>query len=286
MKALVTGSHGFIGSHFVEMASSKYDLTYSFADTDIDLIFSIASGAEASESISRPRHFIRNNTDLIVDLLEVARANPGLKHFIHLSTSEVYGPCDHGDDKREWSPIVTHSPYAASKACQEAICMAYWKCFGIPVTIVNTMNVFGERQQRHKFIPTAVRKILKGEEVVIHGSEHDETRRRYIHADVVSDAMLFLASQEYPHKYVSANRPPRFNVVGEREISLLDLVGEIAAILNRPFRHRLETPSRPGHGGRYSLDGSKMKERGWNPHMSFDESLRQTVASLIPPLSR
>lgn len=282
MKALITGSQGFIGSHFVAMASQCMDVTYSLADTDVDYIFSIASAAEASESMSNPRRFIRNNTDLIVDLLEVARANPKLKHFIHLSTSEVYGPCDHGEDKREWSPIVTHSPYAASKAAQEAICMAYWKSFGVPVTIVNTMNVFGERQQKHKFIPTVVRKMLKGEELVIHGSPEDETIRRYIHADCVSHALLFLASQEYPHKYVSADRPPRFNVVGEKEVSLVGLVSEIQKILDVDFRFRFEKPTRPGHGGRYSLDGSKMQERGWYPHMSFEESLRRTVKALIP----
>lgn len=277
MKALITGHTGFIGSHLDLIASDKFEITRSWLDPDIEVIFSIASAAEVSESMDKPRHFIRNNVDLIIDLLENARCMPKLKHFIHLSTSEVYGPSSSTVDKLEWSPIITHSPYAASKACQEAICMAYWKSYHVPVTIVNTMNVFGENQPHHKFIPSVVKKILSGEEIVIHGSPEDETTRKYIHADCVSDALIFLADQKYiPRRHV----PPRVNLVGETEVSLIEIVSTIQKILDKDFKFRFEKPTRPGHGGRYSLDGSWLSYLGWRHPMSFKDSLDKTVRAI------
>lgn len=280
MKAIVTGIRGFIGGHTNNvLIKNGIDFTTEL-ESDAEVIFSIASGSEVSHSLREPRRFIRNNVDLILDLLEFARSMPNLRHFIHLSTSEVYGPCETCDDHAEWSPIVTHSPYSASKAAQEAILMGYWKSFGVPVTIVNTMNVFGENQQRHKFIPMVVKKILAGEEIVLHGTQESETRRKYIHADAVAEAMLFLAERPYRPE---ENRPQRFNVVGEEELSLSELASKIALTLgvnDSRFRYRFEPATRPGHIGRYSLNGNALWRRGWNPSETFEAALTRTVAHL------
>lgn len=278
MKAIITGTRGFIGGHALPYLADRG--VHPTVGDDAEVIFSIASGSEVSNSLEQPRRFIRNNVDLILDLLELARTMPNLRHFIHLSTSEVYGPCETSDDHAEWSPIVTHSPYSASKAAQEAILMGYWKSFGVPVTIVNTMNVFGEQQQPHKFIPMAVRKILAGEELVLHGSPEYETRRRYIHADCVADAMLFIAERPYRPE---ENRPQRFNVVGEQELSLSELASKISLILgvnDSRFRYRFQPATRPGHVGRYALDGKNLWRRGWCSPGALQDTLTRTVAHL------
>lgn len=278
MKALLTGAHGFIGSHAkAYLAEKGVDLLPSIADRDTEVIFSVASGSEVGQSLEHPRPFIRNNVDLIVDLLEFARTLPNLRHFIHLSTSEVYGPCNIIDGFKEWSPIITHSPYSASKAAQEAILMAYWKSFGIPVTIVNTMNVFGEKQSQYKFLPNLVRQILCNKKVLIHGAPERPTIRRHIHADVLSDALLFIAEHDYlPEK----NRPQRYNVAGDRELSMLTMVDKVARLLEHPFTYDMIPPTRPGHGDCYSLNSYKISSRGWKPPMEFEASLKRTVDHL------
>lgn len=276
MKALVTGAHGFIGGHAkIYFQSKLVDTLPSIADRDTEVIFSIASGSEVGQSLEHPRPFIRNNIDLIVDLLEFARTLPNLRHFIHISTSEVYGPCNMIDGFKEWSPIVTHSPYSASKAAQEAILMAYWKSFGVPVTIVNTMNVFGELQQKYKFLPMLVRQILCNKKILIHGALENPTIRRHLHADVLADALLFIADHDYrPEK----NRPQRFNVAGEKEMGMLTFIDKVARMLGHPFTYEFIPPTRPGHGDCYSLNSYKISTMGWKPPMGFEESLTRTVA--------
>src|SRR3546814_19040973 len=79
-------------------------------------------------------------------ILEFAReVQP--KIFLHMSTDEVFGPQYDGDSPHsEWSPRKPSNPYSASKSAQEDIAYSYWRAFGIPLVITNTMNLIGPRQ--------------------------------------------------------------------------------------------------------------------------------------------
>jgi dTDP-glucose 4,6-dehydratase len=282
MKALVTGSRGFIGSHVTKFVMEKgWEVSHYHDDYSVDVIFSIASGADVQESILRPKSFIQNNVNLMIDLLEDARRMEKLKQIIHLSTAEVYGPSHLRMGVREWGAISPHSPYSASKAAQEAIAMAYWKSYCVPVTIVNTQNVFGEKQQKSKFIPATVKAIMNDEEVVIHGSKDEPTIRPYIHADVLADALVWLAERQ-PEQ--GPNHCPRYNVVGEEKVTMLQLAQMIAMIMGKKLRYRFEAPKRPGHGGTYCLNGDKIADFGWSHPIGFRKTLHSTVLRLMGTL--
>lgn len=246
----------------------------------IDIILNIASESHVDRSITDPVTFIENNVKLTLNVLEYARvAKPEL--FLQFSTDEVYGQAPVGVNHKEWSPIIPSNPYSASKAAQEAIAISYWRTYSVPVIITNTMNVFGERQDKEKFVQLCIDRALSGEKIFIHSYPDGKTAgsRFYIHARNVADAVLFITENVKPLMYPESEVPERFNIVGEKEVDNLTMAKNIAEIVGKPLNYELVNfhSSRPGHDCRYALDGSKLALAGWKPKVSFEESLQKTV---------
>jgi len=243
----------------------------------IDCIVNIASDSHVERSISDPVPFIKNNVNLALNMLEFAReAKPEI--FLQFSTDEVYGPAPEGVDWPEWSPIIPSNPYSASKACQEAIAISYWRTYGVPVVITNGMNIFGERQDPEKYLAMCIRKILKDEKITVHGDKNKIGSRFYIHARNVADAILFLIKIK-PAMYPLSDRPDRYNIVGEKEVNNLNIAKMISDILMKPLVYELDDVhiKRPGHDRRYALSGAKMKKLGWVPPKDLQKSLKSYV---------
>lgn len=246
----------------------------------IDYILNIASESHVDRSISDPVGFCDNNFKLAQNMLEYARAVKP-KAFFQFSTDEVYGAAPGETLHQEWSPILPSNPYAASKAAQEALAISYWRTYGVPVVLTNTMNLFGERQDSEKFIPMLISKIAKGQEVIIHGRPDYIGKRFYIHCRNMADALLFLLKRE-PTVYQDSDSlivPDRWNIVGEVEMDNLSLAQMIADIVGAPLKYRLVDfhAARPGHDRRYALDGRKLAEAGWTHPMKFKESLTRMI---------
>lgn len=256
----------------------------------IDYIVNVASESHVDRSIIDPVSFIKNNVDLILTMLEFVREIKPEK-FIQISTDECYGSAPEGINHKEWSPIIPSNPYAASKASQEAIVISYWRTYGIPLIITNTMNNFGEFQDSEKFIPLVIKKILNNETIFIHGYP-DKKRagsRFYMHARNHADAILFLLNNQKINQYPNVDRPDRFNVVGEKEVDNLEMAQFIyntvklyttdPLSISRGLKYEITDfhSERPGHDTRYGLDGEKLKAMGWSLPLTFEESLRKTI---------
>ena len=266
----------------------------------VDYIINMASESHVDRSIEYPKDFIENNVRLVLNMLEYARvAKP--KVFIQISTDEVYGPAPGETNHKEWAAMLPSNPYAASKAAQEAIATSYWRTYGVPVVITNTMNLIGERQDPEKFVPLVIGKVLRGEQVIIHGTKDGKPGSRfYLHARNMADAILYiiqkLPPKLYGHTYeklgpssaifgdfvideVSPDRPDRYNIVGEREVDNLEMAKMIAAIVGKPLKYKIVDfhSSRPGHDLRYGLNGTKLKRAGWTAPVPFPTSLDRLV---------
>lgn len=260
---------------------------------EIDYILNIASESHVDRSLVDPVPFVRNNVDLALSVLEYAKVvKPRL--FLQMSTDEVFGPAPNGVNYREWDPHVPSNPYSASKSAQEAIAISYWRAYGVPLIITNTMNLFGEMQDTEKYFAKIMRAVLHGEKVTVHvGPSGEVGSRFYIHARNFADAWLHLIryhddEEDYPRDRIpsslptyawGSDRPARYNVVGDQEVSNLELAQLIAAEMNTPLDW---TPvnyhsSRPGHDLRYALDGTKLAATGWKAPVPFEESVRHTV---------
>lgn len=243
----------------------------------VDYVLNIASESHVDRSITEPRDFIDNNVRLMLTMLDYIRAYP-VKKFIHISTDEVYGPADN-HNHREGEPHRPSNPYSASKAAQEDICFAYWRTYGLPIVITNTMNIIGETQDPEKFVPMVMRNIMQGKQVPIHASAEGVVGSRfYLHARNQADALVFLLNNHTPTLY-PAKDIDRFNIVGEKEVDNLTMAKMIAQFIDKPLKHKLVDfhSSRPGHDLRYGLDGEKMKKLGWTAPLSLEESLKSTV---------
>lgn len=248
---------------------------------DIDYILNVASESHVDRSIADPVPFIRMNTDLILNLLEYARqARPRM--FLQMSTDEVFGPASADHEHHEWDAICPSNPYSASKAAQEAIAIAYWRTYGVPLVLTNTMNIIGEMQDTEKFVPRVMRCLLRGERPTVHVSpEGVPGSRFYLHARNLADAWLWLVQHGTVQAYADGHdRPTRYNVVGEREVDNVEMVRLIADAMGLPEPELNLVDfhsSRPGHDLRYALDGTKLAVAGWKAPLGFEESLRAAV---------
>jgi dTDP-glucose 4,6-dehydratase len=252
-----------------------------------DYIVNYASDSHVDRSIALPALFIRNNVELMLNMLDFARcqARDSLRAFVQISTDEVYGACQ-GDPHVEWSPIVPSNPYAASKASQEAIATAYWRTYALPLLIVNCMNMFGEFQDEEKFVQKVISRVNAGQAVTIHASPSGQPGSRcWIHARNLADGILFLLSRvsdgvipSYRAMTGFEPKPARYNVVGE-EIDNLTMAKMIARHLGKELEYKLTDfhNERPGHDIRYALDGRKMAGLGWTPPVSLSESLAKLI---------
>jgi dTDP-glucose 4,6-dehydratase len=240
---------------------------------DPDVVLHIGAGSHVDRSIEDPMSFVMDNVVGTCNILNYARRLSNLKNFVYFSTDEVFGPAPEGVNYKEWDRYQSGNPYSATKAGGEELCLAFENTYKMPIMISHCMNIFGERQHPEKFIPSCIRKIVRGEKVIIHAN-HSLTKagsRFYIHAQNVCSAVDFIMK--------NGKNGDKYNIVGEREIDNLSLAQMIANILGKPLNYELVDfhSSRPGHDLRYALDGSKMQQMGWNLPMDLENSMASVV---------
>jgi dTDP-glucose 4,6-dehydratase len=240
---------------------------------DVNYIVHMAAETHVDNSISNPQHFMKNNINSTMNMLEYARTLKHLKVFFYFSTDEVFGPALGDTLYKEWDRHKPTNPYSASKSAAEQICIAYENTYKIPLMIVNVMNAFGERQHVEKFIPLCIKKIMNNEKVYIHSypNKIESGTRFYIHSRNIASAVLFLIK--------NGTNGEKYNISGEREVSNLEMAQMIAKFMNKELSYEMVDfhSSRPGHDLRYGLDGSKLFNMGFKLPMNFEDSLKKVV---------
>ncbi len=266
----------------------SHDLVAPLTDREIekigkiDYVINLASRSDVQNSIDDPLPFIRNNTEIMLNMMDYAvKAKPTA--FLHFSTDEVYGSAekDSGGHK-EWSPILPSNPYSASKAIQEAIGISWWRSYGVPLIITNTMNNFGEMQGASKFPAMIQKKIQKGETIKVHAAVDGQIGTRYyIHSRNCADAVIYILKNipVIPHVHGEIDKPVRLNIVGDKQVDNLEMVKVIAKLMGKEAKYELSYfhKDNPGHDLHYGLNGDKLAELGWKSPQSFEESLKNTI---------
>lgn len=253
----------------------KAPLSNTLAKTigDVDGILHVGASTHVDRSISDPLSFVYDNVVGTTNILEFMRLHCPFAWMVYFSTDEVFGPAEEGVKYKEWARYDSGNPYAASKAGGEEMCLAYANTYRLDVRISHCMNIFGERQHKEKFIPLVIHKVLQGETVTIH-ADATKTKagsRSYIHARNVASAVQFIIE----HGVIRQ----KYNIVGSQEVDNLTLAQMIAKVIGKPLQYELVDfhSSRPGHDLRYALDGTLLREMGWQPAINFEESLERTV---------
>lgn len=245
----------------------------------VDYILHLAALSDVFFSVENPVYVIKNNIDSTLVMLEYAREIKP-EQFIYFSTDECYGPVENGHGHKEWETHKPSNAYAASKAASEDICFAYWRSYGVPLIITNTMNNFGQFQSSSKFPVIIQKKIEAGEEVEIHGNEKEIGTRHYIHSKNSADAIFYIIKLGAKlHRVGELDEPNRYNIVGDECVSNLDLAKIIGELMGKPLKYKLVDFHRdnPAHDIHYGLDGSKLEKLGWKSPISFKDSMKETI---------
>lgn len=242
----------------------------------VDGVVHLAAQTHVDRSIEDPLQFVQDNVLGTAHLLDWWRKVAAQRFLVHVSTDEVFGSAPEGVYYREFDRYNSSNPYSASKAGAEELAVAFSNTYNLKIAVIRWMNIFGERQHPEKFVPMTVRNVLEGRRVHVHSDPvtKQSGSRFYLHAENAARAAIWLVQQESSWKKFD-----KWNVVGEQEISNLDMARSIAAILDRPLHCELIPfpPNRPGHDARYALDGSKLARAGFTYPMTLDESLTRTV---------
>lgn len=200
---------------------------------DVDYVFDVASRCSVDESLRDPGGFITNNVAVTLTTLDLARLLD-VRRYVHVSTDEVYGTnesCSTTDHRPS-------SPYAASKAAQEDICLAYASSYDVPLTIVNSANMFGQRQSQLAFIPRVVRLALTEQPVPVHVYDGEPGWRHYSHVSDVARRLVDTVGDDVA----------RVVLPGRYRLDNLEVVRAIGDVLGHTITtHLVEATSvRPG----------------------------------------
>lgn len=303
MKLLVTGGCGFIGSNFIRHIMQKYtsckiinldkltycgnpdnlkdiekNKRYTFVRGDIcdaklvdglmkkcDAVISFAAETHVDRSINDASGFINTNIYGVHVLLEAARKNK-VKRMIAISTDEVYGSINKGSFK-ETSLLRPNSPYAATKAAGDHLCLAYYTTFKVPVIITRSSNNFGPYQFPEKIIPLFITNLLDNKKVPLYGDGMNVRDWLYV-LDNCRAIDLILHKGKIGEIY---------NIGGGYELPNIKLTKIILKMMGRKESMIQYVLDRLGHDRRYSLDSTKIKKLGWKPAKDFSEAIQETI---------
>lgn len=304
MKLLVTGGAGFIGSNFIHYWLRNHSedkivnldvLTYAghseslkdvegnpnyqfvkgdIADSNvvsqvmdgISVVVHLAAESHVDRSIIDPLQFVKTNTLGTAVLLKAAM-DAKVKRFHHVSTDEVYGSLGPNDPPfTPETPLRPRTPYAASKAGADHLVKAFFETYGLPITVTNCANNYGPFHDPEKLIPRFITNLLEGKKVPLMGKGENIREWLYVmdHAKAID---LVLQKGKAGETYLVQGEE-KTNLEVTRKI--LEILGLDDSLIEY-VEHRL------GHDFRYANDGTALRELGWKPDHSFDQSLEETV---------
>lgn len=235
-----------------------------------DVVVNFAAESHVDRSITDPGIFVQTNVMGTQVLLDASKEY-GVKRYHQVSTDEVYGdlPLDRPDlFFREDTPLHTSSPYSSSKASADLFVLAYYRTYGLPVTISRCSNNYGPYHFPEKLIPLIISRALADEKLPVYGK--GENVRDWLHVSDHCDAIdLIIHNGRVGEVY---------NVGGHNEKTNLEVVKTILKALGKPESLIEFVTDRPWHDLRYAIDPTKLEtELGWKPKYTFETGIRQTI---------
>jgi len=312
--ALITGGAGFIGSHLSErLLAAGHTVTiiddlstgqfkniaplegrpnFRYAIEDIrnihvmdrlvsecDVIYHLAAAVGVQKIISEPINTIEINIGGTEVVLQTARRYR--KKVLIASTSEIYGKGVrfpfHEDDDRVMGPTSrSRWSYAASKAIDEFLALAYHKEVGLPVVIFRLFNTVGPRQtgQYGMVLPRFVGAALRGEPLLVYGD--GQQTRCFCNVRDVVEAVHALA--ETPGAVGGI-----FNIGSQEEVTIAELAERVRSraksasdIQFVPYEQAYEAGFEDFRRRVPSLDKIRAIVE-WEPTTALDETIDQII---------
>lgn len=243
-----------------------------FDDVRPDKVVNFAAESHVDRSIASPQVFLETNYMGTAALLD-ASLEYKVKRFHQISTDEVYGdlPLETDEKFTEETLLSPHSPYSASKAAADMLSLAYYKTYGLNVTVSRCSNNYGERQYPEKLIPLAVKKAVSGERIPIYGDGRNVRDWIYV-KDHCKAVEIILENGKAGEIY---------NIGADNELSNLELIEKVIGTLEKLGVKNADTefvPDRKGHDRRYAVSSEKMRRMiGTLTLTGLDEKLPEVI---------
>jgi UDP-glucose 4-epimerase len=303
--AIVTGGAGFIGSELVkqladeghrvvvvdnlvngrrenleEVLGDRVELVVAdVRDGDrmtellagVGLVFHLAC-LGVRHSIHSPHENHDVNATATLKLLAAAKS-AGVRRFVYVSSSEVYGTA-------RWVPQTEEHPtwpmtvYGASKLAGECYTRAFWQTYRYPTVVVRPFNAFGPRCHQEgdsgEVIPKFLLRCMAGKPMIVFG---DGTQTRDF--TYVSDTARGILLAGLEERAVGET----INLGQGREITVNELAREVASVVGRPDAQVIHDAPRPGDVLRLCADASKAKALlGFAPRIGLREGIEKLKA--------
>ena len=241
-----------------------------FEEEKFDIVVNFAAESHVDRSIENPGIFLETNILGTANLMDASRKY-GVGRFHQVSTDEVYGdlPLDRPDlFFTETTPIHTSSPYSSSKASADLLALAYYRTYGLPVSISRCSNNYGPYQFPEKLIPLMIANALADKPLPVYGT--GENVRDWLYVEDHCKAIdLIMRKGQVGEVY---------NIGGHNEMANIDIVKIILQELGKPESLITFVTDRKGHDMRYAIDPSKIHaELGWLPETMFADGIKKTI---------
>ena len=241
-----------------------------FEEERPDVVVNFAAESHVDRSIENPGVFLETNIMGTAVMMDACRTF-GVQRFHQVSTDEVYGdlPLDRPElFFTEQTPIHTSSPYSSSKASADLLAMAYYRTYGLPVTISRCSNNYGPYQFPEKLIPLMIANALADKPLPVYGEGFNVRDWLYVE-DHCKAIDLILQRGRVGEVY---------NIGGHNEMKNIDIVKLICKALNKPESLITHVTDRKGHDMRYAIDPAKIHaELGWLPETMFTDGIEKTI---------
>jgi len=307
MRILVTGGAGFIGSHLADyllalgheviamdnlitgslrnIAHLKGRASFSFVKHDVvepiavegvlDAVFHLASLPSPVDYLGMPIKTLKVGALGTLRTLGLAKAKGA--RFLLASTSEVYGdPQVHPQPESYWgnvNPVGPRGVYDESKRFAEALTMAYHRTHGLATRIARIFNTYGPRMRLDdgRVVPNFVRQALRGEPLTVY-DDGSRTRSFCYVSDLVDGLYRLLMSDEVLP--VNLGNPQEMTILqfAQAVLKASDSRSEITFVVPKDARTQ-DDPQRR------EPDITRARTLlGWEPRVSLEEGLAQTIA--------
>ncbi len=237
-------------------------------------IIHLAAQAGVRHSIDHPADYIGPNLSGHLNVLELARHAPQLRHLVYASSSSVYG-----NSKRV--PFAIDDPvdtpaslYAATKRADELMSIAYAQLYRLPQTGLRFFTVIGPWGRPDMAYYRFTEAILAGRPIDVFGDGSVERDFTFI-GDIVAGVIAALdrppeRTSEMPHRL--------YNLGSDRPVSLNHLIGLIETACGGKAVRNAHPPA-PGDVKATLADLSLSRaDLGYEPRTSLDDAIGKFVA--------
>lgn len=241
-----------------------------FEEEHPDMVVNFAAESHVDRSIENPEIFLDTNVKGTAVLMDACRKY-GIARYHQVSTDEVYGDLTLNRPDlffTEETPIRTSSPYSSSKASADLLVLAYYRTYGLSVTISRCSNNYGPYQFPEKLIPFMIINALSDKPLPVYGEGVNVRDWLYV-KDHCRAIDLIIHKGRVGEVY---------NVGGHNEMKNIDIVKLICKELGKPESLITHVTDRKGHDLRYAIDPTKIhNELGWLPETKFEDGIKETI---------